>query len=287
MGGMDLKVVVTGANGLLGRDVARAVLEAGHEVIGLDVTSSTKAQPWQHITADLRDMASSLQLFRNVDAVIHVAGIPRPTGFVAHDVFLTNTTINFNVTEAAVLCGVKRLVYASSFAALGYPFFVKPVAPLKVPVDITHPIETQDAYGLSKWIGEEIIDAGVRRSEMTAVSLRFPWIQNAEGFLQGVGARRERAAKRPCDLWGYIDTRDAAGAFVLSLTAKINGHARLMVTAADTYMEEKTEDLLDRDYPNITREKSFKDYETIISMEEQRRILGFEPQYSWRSYRER
>lgn len=204
-----MKVVVTGANGLLGRGVACAVAEAGHEVLNLDLATPTTAQPWQHVTADLRDLASCLQIFRGADAVIHVAGIPRPTGFVPHDVFSTNTTINFNVTEAAVLCGVKRMVYASSFAALGYPFFVKPVSPPKVPVDVTHPIQAQDAYGLSKWIGEEIIDAGVRRSEMTAVSLRFPWIQNVQGFMDGVGARRARAADRPCDLWGYARIEDS------------------------------------------------------------------------------
>ncbi|MGU3495795.1 NAD-dependent epimerase/dehydratase family protein [Xanthobacteraceae bacterium A53D] len=279
-----MKVVVTGSNGLLGRDVTRAIVDAGHDVVGIDVTSPAGPVPWQHITADLRDLAASLQLFRGADAVVHMAGVPRPVGLVPSEVFSTNTAINYAVAEAAVLCDVKRLVYASSFAVLGYPFFVKPVAPQKVPVDTSHPIQAQDAYGLSKWIGEEVIDAAVRRSDLTAVSLRLPWIQNVAGFLEGVGARRARAAQRPCDLWGYIDSRDAATAIVLSLTAGIDGHARFMVSAADTYMEEPTEALLDRDYPGMPRAAVFPGHASIISLEDGRRILGFEPRYSWRMY---
>jgi nucleoside-diphosphate-sugar epimerase len=279
-----LKVVVTGSNGMLGRCVAQAMTEAGHEVVGLDVTTPTQAIAWSHITADLTDLAANLQIFPGADAVAHIAGIPRPVGFLADEVFRTNTTLTYNAVEAAILCGVKRLVYASSMSALGYPFFSKPIQPSRLPIDSAQPTQAQDAYGLSKWIGEEIIDAGVRRSDLTAISLRLPWIQLPDGFLRQVAARRARAHRTPCDLWAYIDGRDAGRAFLAALAAPVPGHVRVFVSAGDTFMEEETEALVRTAYPSVPRDKTFQGHESIISLDEARSALGFEARYSWRDY---
>ena len=84
-----------------------------------------------------------------------------------------------------------RLVYASSMSVLGYPFFVTPIAPLYLPIDSAHPVAPQDAYALSKWLGEEVVEAAVRRRpDLTAVSLRMPWIQTAATFPRDVAGRR-------------------------------------------------------------------------------------------------
>jgi nucleoside-diphosphate-sugar epimerase len=281
-----LKVVVTGSNGLLGRHVAQAASDEGHDVLGIDVTPPAGRVPWSHVTADLCDLSACLQAFPGADAVIHIAGIPRPVGFIPSQVFHTNVSLTYNATEAAVLCSVRRLVYASSMSALGYPFFSKWIEPARLPIDSTQPTQAQDAYGLSKWVGEEIIEAGVRRSKLNAISLRLPWIQTKEGFLQQVAARRARSRERPCDLWAYIDARDAARAFVVSLQASVSGHVRCFVTAADTFMEENTEDLIRAAYPSVPRSKVFTGQETIISMDEARKIIGFEPRHSWRDYEE-
>jgi nucleoside-diphosphate-sugar epimerase len=169
-------------------------------------------------------------------------------------------------------------------SVLGYPFFERPIAPGYVPIDSAHPVEAQDAYGLSKWLGEEIIDAATRRSGMSAVSLRLPWIQTREGFLANVETRRARAIATPCDLWGYVDTRDAAEAFKLSLEAKIVGHARLFISAADTFMNEETGTLLATAYPETTRRSAMPGHRSIFELDEAKAVLGFEARHSWRDY---
>ncbi|WP_210490864.1 NAD-dependent epimerase/dehydratase family protein [Microvirga antarctica] len=280
-----MKVIVTGSSGLLGSHVATALCEAGHSVRGLDTVPPRSPSAWTHITTDLRDLGTTLQLIRDVDAVAHVAGIPRPVGSAPATVFSTNMAINYSVMEAAVLNGATRFVYASSMSVLGYPFYEQPIRPSYLPLDSRHPIEAQDAYGVSKWLGEEMLDAAIRRRPgLSGVSLRMPWIQPPDGFLANVEARRARARAAPRDLWGYIDARDAAAAFVASVEKPIEGHKRLFISAIDTFMPEDTLTLVEAAYPGTRLTRAISGCDTIFDLAEAREAIGFEPRHSWRDY---
>jgi len=281
-----MKVIVTGSSGLLGRRVASALIEVGHTVLGLDTIALPRGTAnWEHVTADLADLGTALQLVRNVDAVVQIAAIPRPTGLPAGQVFQTNIAIAYNVVEAAVLNGASRLVYASSMSVLGYPFFETPIAPAYIPIDSAHPVGPQDAYALSKWLGEEIVEAAVRRRpDLSAVSLRMPWIQTAETFPREVAARRATAMLVARDLWGYLDARDAAAAFVAAVGRPIEGHKRLYISAADTFMEVKTQILVQTAYPDVEYKRPLSGYETIFDLSEAVAVLGFTPHHGWRDY---
>lgn len=279
-----MKVIVTGSSGLLGSHVAGALVEAGHDVLGLDL-SPPKAGRWQHVTADLTDLGQTLQLVRDAEAVVHIAAIPRPTGLPAGQVFQTNMAACYNVVEATVLSGARRLVYASSMSVLGYPFFEQPVIPAYLPFDSRHPAAPQDAYALSKWLGEETVAAAVRRRpELSAISLRMPWIQTAETFLRDVVERRKRAMLVARDLWGYLDARDAAAAFVAAVERPVKGHHRAFISAADTFMEIETEKLVRDAYPGVEMRRPLPGFETVFDLTEARELLGFEPEYGWRDY---
>lgn len=281
-----MTVIVTGSSGLLGRYVAAALVQAGHAVLGLDaVTPPRGSAGWEHVTVDLTDLGTTLQLIRNAEAVVHIAAIPRPTGLPAGKVFQTNISAAYNVAEAAVLNGASRLVYASSMSVLGYPFFETPIAPAYLPIDSMHPVAPQDAYALSKWLGEEIVEAAVqRRPQLSGVSLRMPWIQTAETFPREVEARRTRAALVARDLWSYLDARDAASAFVAAVERPIEGHQRLYISAADTFMETETETLVRAAYPAAARKRFLAGCETVFDLSEARAALGFAPRFGWRDY---
>jgi nucleoside-diphosphate-sugar epimerase len=201
-------------------------------------------------------------------------------------VFQTNMAACYNVVEAATLSGTPRLVYASSMSVLGYPFFEQPVVPQYLPFDSGHPTAPQDAYALSKWLGEEVVAAAVRRRpDLAAVSLRMPWIQTAETFGRDVVERRRRAELVARDLWGYLDARDAAAAFVAAAERPLEGHHRVFISAADTFMEVETEKLVSAAYPGIKLRRPLVGHETVFNLTEARQLLGFEPGYGWRDYR--
>jgi nucleoside-diphosphate-sugar epimerase len=280
-----MKTVVTGSSGLLGRHVAAALVEAGHDVLGLDRAPPPKDAAWRHVTADLTDLGQALQLVRDAGAVVHVAAIPRPTGLPGGEVFRVNMAACYHVVEAAVLSGASRLVYASSMSVLGYPFFERPVVPSYLPFDSVHPTAPQDAYALSKWLGEEVVASAVRRrAGLSAVSLRMPWIQTPEGFAREVAGRRRHAALVARDLWGYVDARDAAAAFVRAVERPLEGHHRVFVSAADTFMDVATETLVRETWPEVRLKRPLPGCATVFDLAEARDLLGFEPRHGWRDY---
>ncbi|PSJ62978.1 NAD-dependent epimerase/dehydratase family protein [Pseudaminobacter soli (ex Li et al. 2025)] len=278
-----MKVVVTGSSGLLGRHVAGVLVQAGHDVLGIDVVSPA-ISGWQHVTADLTDLGATLQLINRCDAVLHIAAIPRPTGRPPAEVFRTNLVAAYNVVEAAAQAGASRLIYASSFSVLGYPFAERLQAPHYLPVDQKHPIGAQDAYGLSKWLGEEIVETAVRRGAFSAVSLRMPWIQTPETFFKEVGPRRE-LADAAHDLWSYLDARDAADAFLKALAWQGEGHLRTFLSAADSYAEEETAELVEKAFPRVPFARPIPGHGAVIDNAHAHDTLGFEPRHSWRSYK--
>ncbi|UVK54347.1 NAD(P)-dependent oxidoreductase [Mesorhizobium sp. AR02] len=277
-----MRTIVTGASGLLGRHVAEALLAAGHDVLGIDTVAPVEGA-WRHATADLTDLGSTLQLVRDCDAVVHVAAIPRPTGRAGGEVFRTNVATAYNVVEAAAMAGIGRFIYASSFSVFGYPFFEKTVIPPYLPVDMNHPVGAQDPYGLSKWLGEEIVDAAVRRGAFSAVSIRMPWIQTPQSFFAGVGPRRATADSAR-DLWAYLDARDAGQGFLRALEWQGEGHLRVLLSAADTFMEEETDALVRRVYPGVALSRPIAGFGSVLDTVHAREALGFEPEHSWRSY---
>ena len=202
---------------------------------------------------------------RGAEAVVHFAAIPRPTYDVPEVVFRTNVMSAFNVLEAASALGINRVVYASSVSVLGFPFFEQPFAPDYVPIDEAHPLLPQDAYALSKRIGEELADGFARRGRLSVVSLRFPWIHTPRTFAEQVRPLWADPAAGASNLWSYIDTRDVAEAVRLALTAEIGGHVACFVAAADSFMPIPSRVLVADHYPTTIIHDELTDHVSLLS----------------------
>ncbi|MEV5681246.1 NAD-dependent epimerase/dehydratase family protein [Streptomyces sp. NPDC052179] len=128
------RAVVTGSAGFIGSHLARALVEAGTTVIGVDrrdpSTDPTAAanlaalrglSGYHHVTADLLHCAVE-PLLIDADAVFHLAGIPgvRPSwGPRFGDYVASNVLATHRVLEACTSLGVPRLVVASSSSIYG------------------------------------------------------------------------------------------------------------------------------------------------------------------------
>lgn len=278
-----MRVVVTGAAGLLGRHVAAACLSAGHEVLGIDAAPQPEAA-WARVTADLCDLGTAVQLFQGAGAVLHCAAIPRPVGHAPAEVYRVNMATIYAATEAARLCDVGLFVYASSFSVLGYPFAPRLPVPDYLPIDEHHPVAPQDIYGTTKWLGEELVEAMVRQGAFRAVSLRMPWIQTPESFARDILPRRA-TVDAAADLWAYLDARDAGCAFARALDWAGQGHLRCYLSAADSYSETPTPDLIAAAFgAEVPLRDGLEGHAAPIDCSLARRELGFVPQYGWRGY---
>jgi nucleoside-diphosphate-sugar epimerase len=278
-------VAVTGSRGLLGRHVVSALLGAGLEVRGVDLAPGAGTSDYEFIAADLTDLGAALQTIAGAEIVVHTAAIPRPVGRTAAEVFRTNVLAASNVAEAAVTHGVARIVNASSFSVLGWPFNPQPLKPQFLPIDESHPLAPQEAYGLSKLVTEEIIAAAVRRSPaLTAVNLRMPWIQSSSTFAADVVPRRSDTATATGNLWAYIDADDAGAAFLAAFAADVTDCASVYLAAPDTFMQEDTADLVRRAFPGVELRRELPGNTSAIASDAAERLLGMRPQRSWRSY---
>jgi nucleoside-diphosphate-sugar epimerase len=91
---------------------------AGHHVTATDLRDTASAAEVQADLADT-DQAEALIGEGGFYAVVHAAAIPAPGNHPPHEVFGNNTMATFNVIEACVRSGVRRLVYISSVGVLG------------------------------------------------------------------------------------------------------------------------------------------------------------------------
>lgn len=279
-----MHVVVTGAEGHLGRVVVARLRDERMDVTCVD---RHIVGPLDKMTreVDLRDLGQVYGALAGADAVLHLGAIPWPVGRPPEVVYANNVVSQFNVCEAAATLGIRRLVSASSVSALGFPFQHRRSEPLYLPIDEEHPLAPQDAYGLSKANGEDIMTAYCRRGAGSAVSLRFPTILTKALYGDFIGDVHADPGGSAHYLWSYIDARDAAEACLLALTAPCDGHQPLYVTADDTTSDLPTDTLLDRYYPTVQRRwpVGAAAHRPLLATARAETLLGFRPQYSWRS----
>jgi nucleoside-diphosphate-sugar epimerase len=277
-----MKVVITGASGLLGRHVVDAVAAAGDDPIGVDIVS--RDQPGQFRVADLTDLRATAAGIAGADVVVHAAAVPRPTGTPADQVWRNNALSAFNCVQAALSAGVGHFVYISSFSVFGPPFNPAPFLPAYLPIDEDHPAGPQDAYALSKQVGEVIIDAAARQG-LRATSIRLPSVQTPDMFAGGIGARRGDPAYGKQNLWSYIDARDAAAAVVASIKhPPPTGHRILVAAAADTFSTTPTETLIEEAFPAVERRRPLPGYTAVLDSSRAIATIGFKARHSWREY---
>jgi nucleoside-diphosphate-sugar epimerase len=257
------------------------------EVVCLDRT------PYAHagvrtIIIDLENLGQVVQGVAGCDAILHLGAIPSPTVNPADVVFRNNVMGDFNVFEAAAVLGIGRVVHASSVSALGFPYQHRWSTPLYVPIDEEHPLIPQDAYGLSKAVGEETAAAYCRRGAGSAAGLRFSTILLEEAYPTYIAAQHRDPGASANVLWSYVDLRDAAMACALALTASFTEYHSFFITANDTTSDLPTDTLLERYFPNVPRRARSEgatelgDHWSLLDCFWARQVLGYQPKYTWR-----
>jgi len=272
------RVVVTGGSGSAGRVVVRDLLEHGAEVVSVDISESPELACEQR-HADLADLGATVEALAGAEAVVHLAAIPAP-GLLPDDVtYRVNTTSTYNVFSAAATLGVRRVVWASTAMVMGLPF--EHGSPAYVPLDEEHPLRPEDSYALSKLLGEELARHFSRLTGIPFVGLRFVNVMQPEHYELFPGWW-EDASLRRWTLWGYVDARDVAQACRLALDAGLAGAEVFVVAAAETVMNRPSRELMAELYPGVPLRRELGEFETLHSIEKARRLLRYEPRYSWR-----
>lgn len=293
-----MKVLVTGAAGQVGSIVAREFLDAGHEVRILDIAPPSR-ELRERCEVHLCDLQDRLGLFRAVegcDAVAHLAAIPNPAHGNDRVLFGPNVLGTQLLLAAAEAYEIKRFALASSCSIYGFPFQQgrwdeNTLRPQYLPMDIHHPIVSQDVYALSKECNEITAAMYSRRCDMATTCLRLTWVVSFESrrARRWIPHSAQHAKERPSrDLWAYVEARDVARAFMLALEKFETGHRRYVLAAQDVLADvENRRELIERHYSELAPFLSNGfDYDTYGFWDSRpaQEELGWNSRFHWREF---
>jgi nucleoside-diphosphate-sugar epimerase len=274
------KVAVTGGSGKAGRVLVRDLLDHGYQVVNVDV-----APPAENLTrfrqVDLTNLGEVFEALDGVEAVIHLAAIPNPDRFTPGHIFHNNTMSCYNVFAAAQQLKLERVVWASSETTLGLPFDRE--QPAYAPLDEQAPPLPESSYALSKIVTEEMARQFHRWSGIPFTGLRISNIKNPEQYAEFPSYWGD-ARLRKWNLWGYVDVRDVAQGARLALEVGPAGAEVFILAAADTVMNRPSAELLAEVFPGVALRKEIGKFETLLSIDKARRLLGYAPRFSWRDH---
>ncbi|MFI2564484.1 NAD-dependent epimerase/dehydratase family protein [Paenarthrobacter sp. NPDC018779] len=278
-----MKIAVTGGSGKLGRSVVRRLRQDGHTVFNLDQVGQ-RSQGF--VTVDLRNYGQVADVIHGLDdrhngldAVVHLAAIPAPGLVPDAATFENNMLSTYYVFQSARRAGIKKLVYASSETVLGLPFDTPPPY---IPVDEEYPARPESTYSLVKHLEEQMAIQLTRWDpDLSITALRFSNVMDPEDY-DAFPSFDQDANLRKWNLWGYIDARDGAQAVARALEAAAPGFEAFIIAAADTVMSRSSAELAAEVFPGVDVVKELGQHETMLSIDKARRVLGFEPEHSWR-----
>ncbi len=280
------RVAVTGSSGKLGRVVVEHLQEHGWDVVALDRAAAVRAGIVSS-QVDLTDFGQACEAMAGiddrhdgVDALVHLAAVPAPGLRANAATFHNNMITTYNVFSAALRAGVRNIVWASSETVLGLPF---DEAPPYVPVDEDYPPRPNSTYSLVKTLEEELARQLCRwHPDLKLLGLRFSNVMYPEDYDEFASFDAD-AHLRKWNLWGYIDARDGAQAVRRALEHDGTGTDVFIIANADTVMSRPNEELLAEVFPGVALKRPVGPNETLLCIDKARRVLGYEPQFSWRA----
>ena len=143
-----MRILLTGSRGYIGTVMAPMLLQAGHEVVGLDTDlyrRSTFGEWSESIRTIVEDVRSvEVKTLADFDAIIHLAALSNdPLGDLNRQLtYDINHRASVEIARKAKAAGVRRFVFASSCSNYG--------AAGDAPVDESSPLNPVTAYGESK-----------------------------------------------------------------------------------------------------------------------------------------
>ena len=279
------KILVTGGSGKAGKATINKLLEKNYDVFNVDLQDKQELDvPFSCV--NLENFGETVEAItqiddriNGIDAIVHQAAIPAPGLYPNHKTFRVNMLSTYNVFQCAEIMKINNIVWASSETVLGLPFDTHPPY---VPLDEEYPPRPESSYSLSKVMGEELARQYCRRNkDMKIFGLRYSNIMEEKDY-ESFRDFQEDPYIRKWNFWGYIDSRDVGQACLLALESDLKGADNFIIAADDTVMNKTNKELLDAVFPNIKIKGDIEDHQTLLNNSKAKKILGFQPKYSWR-----
>lgn len=293
---MSLRILFTGGTGKAGRHVLPWLLGQGYDILNFDL------KPFAHpdIPTLLGDVVDGGQVFNAmtchfrtsalrhggppdpVDAVVHFAAIPRILIAPDNETFRVNVMGTYNVIEAAMKLGIRKVVIASSETTYGVCFAEGDRDFHHFPLEEDYDVDPMDSYGLSKILNENTARAFAARFKADIYALRIGNViepheyDRFRGFVQNPPSRKRNA-------WSYIDARDLAQIVHLCLQKDGLGFQIFNAVNDTITADQPTAEFLAHWCPGTPLTRPLVGNEAPLSNRKARDVLGFKERHDWRN----
>jgi nucleoside-diphosphate-sugar epimerase len=294
---MSKRIVFTGGSGKAGRHAVPWLKARGYDILNLDL----KPLDCEGVNTLITDLTDSGQVFNalsshfwfdgyeagqlpaTLDAVVHFAAVPRVLINPDNETFRVNTVSTYNVIEAAMKLGVRKVIVASSETTYGVCFAEGDKDFHQFPLEEDYDVDPMDSYGLSKVVNEKTARAFAMRFGADIYALRIGNVIEPDeydrfpAFVADPPSRKRNA-------WSYIDARDLAQ--IVHLCIEKDGLGFQVFNAVNDTItaDEPTEAFLKRWAPHTPITRAMGQREAPLSNRKVREVLGFREEHDWRNY---
>jgi nucleoside-diphosphate-sugar epimerase len=291
------RIIFTGGTGKAGRHAVPHLLKKGYSILNVDL----KPLDLRGVNTLIADIADSGQAFDALtthfgfdgfeagsppaapDAIVHFAAIPRVLIKPDNKTFEVNVMSTYNVIEAAMKLGVRKVVIASSETTYGVCFAEGDKDFHGFPLEEDYDVDPMDSYGLSKVVNEQTARAFAMRYHADIYALRIGNViepheyDRFPAFLANPPSRKRNA-------WSYIDARDLGEIVHLCLEKDGLGFQVFNAVNDTITADLPTREFLARYCPGVPITRALGEFEAPLSNRKAREILSFKEAHNWRQY---
>ena len=162
---MNMRVLITGADGFIGSHLVESCLESGYKVKAfvfynsfnswgwLDTLPKEKLSEIEIHPGDIRDPHRAEEAVKDVDIVFHLAAlISIPFSYHSPDAYVdTNIKGTLNVLQAVRDPNIQKTIITSTSEVYG--------TAERVPIDENHPLKAQSPYSASKIAADRLAES--------------------------------------------------------------------------------------------------------------------------------
>lgn len=287
-----MKCIVTGAAGFIGSHLTDLLLSKGHETIGIDDLSTGRESnlklaeasgQFRLIRKSITDLSPSDIGEDKIDWIFHLAGRADlvPSIQKPEEYFHVNVEGTFRMLEMARALEARRFVYAASSTCYG-------IADV-TPTPETYPCIARHPYGLTKYLGEQLVMHWALVYQLPAMSLRLFNVYGprsrttgAYGAVFGVFLKQKLAGKAFTVIGDGSQTRDftfvtdVVNAFVMAAESSVSGEA-MNVGSGGTYSIHRLVELLGGDVVYLPKRPGEPDC-TFADTTRIHKTIGWKPE---------
>lgn len=292
------RILFTGGSGKAGKHVVQYLLDQGHRVMNLDLVR-LDIPGVDNLVVDITDsgqMFNAMSSYAGLDelepgngvpqfdAVVHFAAIPRILIKPDNETFRVNTIGTYNVIEAAVKLGIKKIIIASSETTYGICFSDGKTDPHVLPLEEDYDVDPMDSYGLSKVVNEKTARAFQRRSGFDIYALRIGNVIEPHEYAELFPQYFKNPEVRRRNAFCYIDARDLGQ--IVNLCLKKDGLGFQIFNAGNDHNGAiiPSKELAERFFLGVPVTRELEEHEALFSNRKIRKVLGFKEQHNWRKY---